>query len=624
MVNYVCTLIFSLLIPLSMSLYAELLPIENGPIHEALATQINANLVLEAVSSAPPKNITERIPAQEISDAQWIPGYWAWSKERKDYIWISGVWRIPPPGQQWIAGYWEKFEDGWVWLNGFWNDKPLDQVDFIKEALPAAPEEAPAESPGRQFFWSPGYWDYDITGKNFDWVAGEWQPLDPNWVLVPAHYEWRPDGYIFIEAFWDWPLELRGQLFASMAINAMEGVDLVFQPFVKVPFQQVIDILLPCYPNYLCLFYHHYCYHPDFWEGYWGTPPWWGWQNWWCIGWEQQWGVWWWYCHPGYPQPYWMTSEIASLIPPPAPQLLQWVEPAVPPVIVTPKGVVKISQIQNALKYLPGKNTLPIIPANKAVKDKFFENLAKQPAKPVQILKPKGTSIVKIPPAAVLNPIKGEKVPKPVKTMNLPKIPKIALPPSPVTQPVSPIIEKPARPPIRKIYPNQPVDTIDNSLTPSPAIVPHDLPKPQKPARPLPPRPAIDVDRNNWPINPQQNNTVTPYPQQVPQDWPTPAKPARPLPPRPAIDVDRNNWPINPQQNNAVTPYPQQIPQDWSTPARPMFPQGDKNQGNWPIQALPVDRPDPQPVNSPADSQSNIQQLQNLRQSLKNEKHGDK
>ncbi len=406
-------------------LSAKPVPIENGPVHEAIATIINANLILEAISTAPPKNIIERIPAQEISNANWISGYWAWSRRLNDYVWVSGVWRVAPPGQQWIDGYWEKFEDGWVWINGFWSSKPLDQINFIKQALPTTPAETIMAAPGEDYFCVPGYWSYEPQDKSFVWVGGGWQPFNPDWVLVPAHYVWRHDGYIFIEAFWDWPLEQRGQPFTAMEINPMEGVDLIFQPYAKASFEQVLVKLLSYYPNHICLFSHHCRYNPDFWKQFWGTPPWWNWQSWWCLPWEQQWAVWWWYCHPGYSQPLWMTKEIAAFIPPPTEQLVQWVKQVVPPVIVTARGVLKAGQVIQALKDLPGNNNYPIIPSNKAVKEIFIENLAKQPQKPNSLLKPQGTAIVKIPPAAVLNPIKGEP-PKQVKTLKLPEIPELS------------------------------------------------------------------------------------------------------------------------------------------------------------------------------------------------------
>jgi hypothetical protein len=51
------------------------------------------------VPKQPPKPVEEMPPDQKLDDpnVQWIPGYWAWEEYRSDFIWISGVWRVPPP-----------------------------------------------------------------------------------------------------------------------------------------------------------------------------------------------------------------------------------------------------------------------------------------------------------------------------------------------------------------------------------------------------------------------------------------------------------------------------------------------------------------------------------------------
>ena len=30
-------------------------------------------------------------------DGQWIEGYWQWDDSQKDYVWVTGTWRVPPP-----------------------------------------------------------------------------------------------------------------------------------------------------------------------------------------------------------------------------------------------------------------------------------------------------------------------------------------------------------------------------------------------------------------------------------------------------------------------------------------------------------------------------------------------
>ena len=43
---------------------------------------------------------------------QWIPGYWGWDVSRNDYLWVSGIWREPPPNSQWVPGYWHQVDGG--------------------------------------------------------------------------------------------------------------------------------------------------------------------------------------------------------------------------------------------------------------------------------------------------------------------------------------------------------------------------------------------------------------------------------------------------------------------------------------------------------------------------------
>ena len=49
---------------------------------------------------------------------QWIPGYWSWDVSRGDFIWISGIWREPPPNNQWVPGYWHQVDGGYQWVSG--------------------------------------------------------------------------------------------------------------------------------------------------------------------------------------------------------------------------------------------------------------------------------------------------------------------------------------------------------------------------------------------------------------------------------------------------------------------------------------------------------------------------
>src|SRR5262245_19984140 len=71
-----------------------------GPVHEAFATTAVANpQAMPVIDKQPPANI-EEMPADqkpEGDNVQWISGYWAFDEERKDFLWISGLYRVPPP-----------------------------------------------------------------------------------------------------------------------------------------------------------------------------------------------------------------------------------------------------------------------------------------------------------------------------------------------------------------------------------------------------------------------------------------------------------------------------------------------------------------------------------------------
>jgi hypothetical protein len=82
-----------------------------GPVHEAFAETVSFDPEPGiVVPKAPPVAIEEVPPEQRLEGANvaWIPGYWAWDDERKDFLWVSGIWRDLPPGRQWVPGYWGK------------------------------------------------------------------------------------------------------------------------------------------------------------------------------------------------------------------------------------------------------------------------------------------------------------------------------------------------------------------------------------------------------------------------------------------------------------------------------------------------------------------------------------
>lgn len=416
-------------------------PFENGPIHEAFVTRIEGEIVLEALPQQPPPDINETIPPAPDSDVSWIHGYWTWVPSKNDFVWVSGVWRVPPPEKMWNDGSWMKLDDGWVWLHGFWSPPLTEPRTYLQEAPPEPIEEDAGIPPGDNYFWNPGYWSYSDNTQEYQWVSGSWEELDFNWVLVPAHYVWRPEGYLFIPAYWDWPIDQRGRAYAPLVAAPEEREEeMMASPEEPLDSMMVLESTAEYYPDYAYLIQHHYHYHPDFWEGW--APSWWAWPRWWCLPWHDHWGLWWWYTHSGYPQPLWLTPGLARFIPPPSSRLLGLTNRLIPPAIVTPHGVVRGDALIRAAGKQRGR---PIIPGKG-----LREIQTKALPKPVvgNILKPEGDRKLRAdklplrdqpqPPRAALSK---ERIPK-VGPVALPKRPGSEIPIKEKGRPIVPTPKK--------------------------------------------------------------------------------------------------------------------------------------------------------------------------------------
>ncbi|MBM4018935.1 MAG: hypothetical protein FJ288_11505, partial [Planctomycetes bacterium] len=186
-----------------------------GPMHEAFAEPVVANPSPGIiVYRAPPGLVQEVPPAERPLGAIWIPGYWAWDDDRGDFLWVSGIWRISPPGCRWVPGYWAPVPGAWQWVPGFWLPQAAGQVEY----LPTPPQSLEAGPVGLALslddMWVPGCWYRQ--GYQYAWRAGFWAPARPDWVWVPAHYIWTPRGCIFVAGYWDYVVGARGILFAPV------------------------------------------------------------------------------------------------------------------------------------------------------------------------------------------------------------------------------------------------------------------------------------------------------------------------------------------------------------------------------------------------------------------------
>jgi len=192
-----------------------------GPVHEAFAAPlVHDTTAAPTIPKEPPAPIQEMPPDQKPAgqNIQWIPGYWGWDVSRNDYIWISGIWREPPPNNQWVPGYWHQVQEGFQWVPGTWIPVSTGQGSSQPSYLPPPPQSLEAgpnsPQPSANVSWTPGYWSWQGTG--YAWRPGFWAAVQPNWIWIPAHYVWAPSGYLFVPGYWDLPVANRGLMFAPV------------------------------------------------------------------------------------------------------------------------------------------------------------------------------------------------------------------------------------------------------------------------------------------------------------------------------------------------------------------------------------------------------------------------
>lgn len=430
----------------------ELVP--EGPVHEAYVTRITPSVLLEAIGVQPPSMIMELQPDRLYSETEWIPGYWSWMPERNDFIWVSGIWRRPPPGKVWISGLWKHFDEGWVWVSGFWSAVYLNELTYLDMTPPDPLEDDVLEPSSSDSFWMSGYWLYSESDKQFTWSPGSWQKFVQNWVLVPAHYIWRAEGYVFIPAYWDWPYEELGHAYYPVNI-LFESMRMSYKPETAISPDKYIEKIGVEYPDYLYFFQHHTHFHQQFWEQSELAAPWWSWPSWWALSWNNQWGAWWWYTHPGYPQPLWMTPEFADSMPPPSEKLLVRVKSFKQnPFIITPNGVVAPHTFfQAATSLNKGKfqgKMGALIVSSKSNQVQKIQEIAQPPRPETHAIRPGG---IKLPREDTK---KGE-VPFPIKFKTIKKEESIHLS-KPAAAPKIPDLSKLQKPQVspKKIEPWRP------------------------------------------------------------------------------------------------------------------------------------------------------------------------
>jgi hypothetical protein len=231
-----------------------------GPVHEAFASLAGEPIETKPVPKRPPKPLDELPPAEKPEgQVIWIGGYWAWDDERKDYLWVSGIWRTPPPHKQWIAGYWHEVGEQWQWVPGFWTEDAAAEEPEAKQVTylpkpPDPPEVAPpGQAPAADTFFVPGSWIYNPSTGAYGWRAGHWARVQPGYVWVPNHYRWTPTGYIFIPGYWDLAVSRRGVLYAPVIVDPLVvTAGYTYTPAYAVSDTVVVDALFvqPMYAHY--------------------------------------------------------------------------------------------------------------------------------------------------------------------------------------------------------------------------------------------------------------------------------------------------------------------------------------------------------------------------------------
>ncbi len=245
--------------------------LNRGPVHESFAQPTEVVRETMVIPKPPPEPIQELPPERpEGVEAIWIPGYWASADDEHGYVWVSGVWRVPPAQRYWVPGYWNQAEAGFQWVPGFWASLTERTVQYLPEP-PASMDQGPTtRQPGPDFFWVPGQWAW--SGDRYLWEPGQWAQAQPDHVWIPATYYWSPTGYAFVTGFWDYSLTDRGVCFAP--VQFAEAV--YTQPqFVYVP-RAVVDVRAMIFSFFVRPTYAHYYfgdyYGPEYVER--GIVPW--------------------------------------------------------------------------------------------------------------------------------------------------------------------------------------------------------------------------------------------------------------------------------------------------------------------------------------------------------------
>ena len=209
-----------------------------GAVHEAFAEPTNAIGAAGVVVDKEPPAAIEEVPPEEKpagDNVVWIPGYWTWDEETKDYLWTSGFSRAMPPGRGWTPGHWQRVDAGFQWVSGYWAQPNVTETEYLPTAPPASLDRGPpTPAPEATSTYVPGIWLYQTN--RYMWRPGFWVPYRAKWVWTPSFYRWTPSGYIYVAGFWDVPMLDRGLLFAPVRFSRriLRRRRFVYQPIYVI------------------------------------------------------------------------------------------------------------------------------------------------------------------------------------------------------------------------------------------------------------------------------------------------------------------------------------------------------------------------------------------------------
>ena len=113
-----------------------------------------------------------------------------------------------------MAGYWRDTGHGYQWISGYWANAAEQETTYLPPPPATLEIGANIAAPSEDYGWMPGCWVWQQS--RYAWRAGYWAQGRADWVWIPAYYVWTPRGVIFVDGFWDYPVERRGVLFAPV------------------------------------------------------------------------------------------------------------------------------------------------------------------------------------------------------------------------------------------------------------------------------------------------------------------------------------------------------------------------------------------------------------------------